>query len=118
MHDFIFEAIRMKCLSHPNVMTLIGICWSPNPEHEQYYRPMILLPYMALQDLRTYLRKQRSVYVLSTPAENDGGVTMPRDVTFSILYFILCISQIIFSFLDLFSLDIKLQKEWNICQGK
>ena len=86
MRDFIFEALRMKCLSHPNVMTLIGICWSPNPEHEQYYRPMILLPYMALQDLRTYLRKQQSVYVLNTPAENDGDVTMPRDVTFAISY--------------------------------
>ncbi|XP_065835232.1 tyrosine-protein kinase receptor UFO-like isoform X2 [Oscarella lobularis] len=80
VRDFIFEALRMKCLSHPNVMTLIGICWSPNPEQEQYYRPMILLPYMALQDLRTYLRKQQSIYVLSSPAEDAGDVIMPRDL--------------------------------------
>ena len=99
MRDFIFEALRMKCLSHPNVMTLIGICWSPNPEQEQYYRPMILLPYMALQDLRTYLRKQQSIYVLSSPAEDAGDVIMPRDVTFAAnSYFILRISPIILAF--------------------
>ncbi|XP_065835765.1 tyrosine-protein kinase receptor UFO-like [Oscarella lobularis] len=79
--DFIFEALTMKCLSHPNVMTLIGICCSPNPEHEQYYRPMIALPYMVLRDLRTYLRKQRSLYNLRFSVENDGGnVTIPPDL--------------------------------------
>ena len=87
MREFIFEALRMKGLRHQNVLKLIGICWSPNPEHEQYYRPLILLPYMALQDLRTYLRKQKSVYILSSPAENDD-VTMPRDVTFAVSYLI------------------------------
>ena len=89
MRDFIFEALRMKCLSHRNVMTLLGICWSPNSEHEQYYRPLILLPYMVLQDLRNYLRKQQSLYVLTSPAEDNEDVAMPRDVTFvAILYFI------------------------------
>ena len=87
--DFIFEALRMKCLSHPNVMTLIGICCSPNPEHEQYYKPMIALPYMVLRDLRTYLRKQRSLYNLRFSVENDGGnVTIPPDVTFVCLFYI------------------------------
>ncbi|XP_065835531.1 uncharacterized protein [Oscarella lobularis] len=78
--DFIFEALRMKCLSHQNVLALIGICWSPNPEHEQYYRPLIVLPYMVLGDLRTYLRKEQSRYDLSSPAENDEDVTMSRDL--------------------------------------
>ena len=96
MRDFIFEALRMKCLSHQNVMTLLGICWSPNSEHEQYYRPLILLPYMVLQDLRNYLRKQQSLYVLSSPAEGDEDVAMPRDVNFgAIIYFILLIFAIL-----------------------
>ena len=85
VRDFVLEALRMKCLSHLNVLKLIGICWSPNPEHEQYYRPLILLPYMVLRDLRTYLRKQKSLYVLSSEAED---VAVSRDVThlfFSIL---------------------------------
>ena len=92
--DFIFEALRMKCLSHQNVLALIGICWSPNPEHEQYYRPLIVLPYMVLGDLRTYLRKEQSRYDLSSPAENDEDVTMSRDVTFVI--YILFNSTIVF----------------------
>ncbi|XP_065835753.1 tyrosine-protein kinase receptor TYRO3-like [Oscarella lobularis] len=44
--DFVLEALRMKSLDHKNVLTLIGICCSPNPEYEQYYRPMIVFPYM------------------------------------------------------------------------
>ena len=85
--DFVLEALRMKSLDHKNVLTLIGICCSPNPEYEQYYRPMIVFPYMVLRDLRTYLRKQRSVYSLSSSVENEGGdMTMSRDVTFVVLY--------------------------------
>ncbi|XP_065826285.1 tyrosine-protein kinase receptor UFO-like isoform X2 [Oscarella lobularis] len=73
--EFISEALRMRDLSHPNVMKLIGICWSSNPDHERYYSPLVLLPYMALQDLRTYLRRQRLTSSACSLVENET----PRD---------------------------------------
>ena len=81
VRDFILEALRMKCLTHPNVLALIGICWSSNPEQEQYYRPLILLPYMILQDLRTYVAKQKTTYIFSSQAESEEDKTMSHDVT-------------------------------------
>ena len=81
MRDFLIEAFRMKNLHHPNVMKLIGICWSPNPEDEQYYRPLLLLPYMVLQDLKTYLRKQRVLYSLSSAANDEDNKDRTRNVT-------------------------------------
>eukprot|EP00118_Oscarella_pearsei_P018718 m.193042 g.193042 ORF g.193042 m.193042 type:complete len:120 (+) comp39476_c0_seq8:1634-1993(+) len=57
--SFVMEALRMKDLNHPNVMNLIGICWSSDQEHERYSDPLVILPYMMLGDPKTYLREER-----------------------------------------------------------
>lgn len=49
----------MKNLNHPNVMELIGICWSDDPTNERHVSPYIVLPFMDLGDLKTFLRKRR-----------------------------------------------------------
>ena len=49
-----------------------------------------MLPYMVLQDLRTYLAKKKSLYVLCFPAEDGEDKTIiPRDVT-SVISWCLC----------------------------
>ncbi|XP_065829413.1 uncharacterized protein [Oscarella lobularis] len=57
--SFVMEALRMTDLNHPNVMNLLGICWSPNSDNVRYTSPLVVLPYMMLGDLRTYLRGKR-----------------------------------------------------------
>ena len=57
--SFVMEALRMTDLNHPNVMNLLGICWSPNSDNVRYTSPLVVLPYMMLGDLRTHLRGKR-----------------------------------------------------------
>ena len=57
--SFVMEALRMTDLNHPNVMNLLGICWSPNSDNVRYISPLVVLSYMMLGDLRTYLRGKR-----------------------------------------------------------
>ncbi|XP_065829429.1 uncharacterized protein [Oscarella lobularis] len=57
--SFVMEALRMTDLNHPNVMNLLGICWSPNSDNVRYTSPLVVLPYMMLGDLRTHLRRKR-----------------------------------------------------------
>ena len=59
LNDFIREGLQMRDLKHPNVMELYGICWSADPSQANHRLPMIVLPYMELGDLKTYLRKNR-----------------------------------------------------------
>jgi serine/threonine protein kinase len=63
-NSFVREALRMKGLEHPNVMSLIGICCGRNMlcnEQGQHMLcgPLIILPYTEKGDLRGYLRDQR-----------------------------------------------------------
>ena len=59
VNDFIREGLRMSQFDHPNVLKLLGICWSNNPSNPYHHSPLIILPYMELGDLKTYLRKCR-----------------------------------------------------------
>ncbi|XP_062504451.1 uncharacterized protein LOC134181228 [Corticium candelabrum] len=59
VNSFIKEGLQMKNLNHPNVMELIGICWSDDPTNERHVSPYIVLPFMDLGDLKTFLRKRR-----------------------------------------------------------
>ena len=50
----------MKKFNHPNVMDLIGICWLKGTEASPASAaPSLVLPYIELGDLKTYLRKCR-----------------------------------------------------------
>ena len=59
VNGFVREGLQMKVLNHVNVMELYGICWSSDPAHARHVSPLIVLPYMELGDLKTYLRKRR-----------------------------------------------------------
>lgn len=43
----------MKDFDHPNVMSLIGICFNEKGS------PMVILPFMSHGDLLTYIRKEK-----------------------------------------------------------
>jgi serine/threonine protein kinase len=62
-NSFIREALRMKNLEHPNVMTLIGICWGKKVDDDTSglmgCGPLIVLPYTEMGDLRGYIRSKR-----------------------------------------------------------
>ena len=60
VNDFVREGLQMKDFHHPNVMELIGICWvKPHSDTLRPSSPLIVLPYMELSDLKTYLRRNR-----------------------------------------------------------
>jgi proto-oncogene tyrosine-protein kinase Met len=54
MHEFLFEANRMKDFSHPNVLSLIGVSWDP------IRKAMVLLPFMKNGDLRSYISNEKN----------------------------------------------------------
>ena len=62
--EFISESVIMLGFDHPNVLSLLGVCF----DTEQNL-PLIILPYMANGDLKTFLLKCRGdnePYVLPT----------------------------------------------------
>ena len=70
----------MQDFDHPNVMQLVGICWAKQENVDlRPFAPLIVLPYMELGDLKTYLRKSRprreSDKVNKRP-ENDSCITV------------------------------------------
>ena len=50
----------MKHFNHAHVLTLLGVCV---PNHEN---PMVILPYMANGDLRSYVKDKKKVASLHT----------------------------------------------------
>ncbi|XP_065829979.1 uncharacterized protein [Oscarella lobularis] len=59
VNNFVREGLQMRQFDHPNVMKLLGICWSDDPSSPYHRFPLIILPYMELGDLKAYLRKRR-----------------------------------------------------------
>ena len=58
--EFIQEGLQMRAFDHPNVMYLIGICWTlDNVQNSPRIAPLIVLPYMELGDLQNFLKKSR-----------------------------------------------------------
>lgn len=47
--------MRMKDFHHPNVLTLIGICFNYDA------MPLVILPYMQHGDLLSYIRNEHKV---------------------------------------------------------
>jgi len=55
IEKFLQEGIVMKNFNHPHVLSLIGLCLGYKKE------PMVILPFMANGDLRTYVKDQSKV---------------------------------------------------------
>ena len=58
------ESLVMVHLNHPNVMKLIGVCI------DKQDTPYIVMPYMSLGSLLSYLRKNREELMVNT---NEGN---------------------------------------------
>ena len=65
MQSLLSEITQMKDLSHPNVMSLVGVCIN------EAQGPAIIMPYMANGSLLDYLKKERKSLDLDLDAETD-----------------------------------------------
>ena len=72
IHSILQESLKIKQFNHPNILSLIGMCFDSGPA------PYIVMPYMAKGSLLTYLRKNR--YELVLPDEsNEETVSLVMD---------------------------------------
>ena len=70
VRDMLKECSKMHNFSHPNVLTLIGVCLDGGPT------PYIIMPFMANGSLLSYLKKNRGTLVVSRKDENDEEVSV------------------------------------------
>ena len=68
--ELLSESIHMKQLSHPNVMSLLGVCVDAGPS------PYIVMPFIVEGSLLNYLKKRRSMLVV-TEREEENIVSSP-----------------------------------------
>jgi len=59
VENFVQEGIIMKNFNHPHVLSLLGLCLGHKKE------PMVILPFMANGDLRSYVKDKTRVSVRS-----------------------------------------------------
>ena len=53
---FLKEGVIMKNFNHPHVLRLLGVCVNDQEN------PMVILPYMANGDLRSYVKDKKKVH--------------------------------------------------------
>ena len=58
MESFLKEGLVMKNFSHPHVLQLMGIAFDSNGH------PMMVLPFMAKGDLRSYVKNKEQVLLI------------------------------------------------------
>ena len=71
VEELICECIRMKHFNHPNVMTLIGVCF------DRGQVPYIVLPFMANGSLLSYLTKEQVNLTVRKECDTQAKVSMP-----------------------------------------
>ena len=66
VQSLLSEISKMMELSHPNVMSLVGVCINTAQG------PSIIMPYMANGSLLDYLKKERKTLYLDFDAETEA----------------------------------------------
>ncbi|KAG8173530.1 hypothetical protein JTE90_008864, partial [Oedothorax gibbosus] len=56
VESFLQEGLMMKDFQHPNVLTLIGVCFEEGARKQ----PMVVIPYMKHGDLLAYIREENN----------------------------------------------------------
>ncbi len=82
MQSMLSEISQMKDLSHPNVMSLLGVCINAAQGLS------IIMPYMANGSLLDYLKKERKTLYLDFGAETDTVRNCDNDGFSSAVYYI------------------------------
>lgn len=57
VESFLQEGLMMKDFQHPNVLTLVGVCF----EEDAWKQPMVVIPYMKHGDLLAFIRDENNV---------------------------------------------------------
>ena len=65
IQSMLSEVVKMSELSHPNIMSVVGVCVDSSQG------PSIVMPYMANGSLLDYLKKERKGLYLDFDAETD-----------------------------------------------
>ena len=65
VRDIMAESLKMKAFSHPNVLSLIGVCTDAGES------PYLVMPYMEKGSLLAYLKKERPNLTIAEGASED-----------------------------------------------
>ena len=63
--ELLDESLKMKTFSHPNILSLIGVCVDAGPA------PYVVMPYMEKGSLLQYLKKERPHFTIAEGADSE-----------------------------------------------
>ena len=63
--ELLEESLKMKTFSHPNILSLIGVCVDAGPA------PYVVMPYMEKGSLFQYLKKERPHFTITEGADSE-----------------------------------------------
>lgn len=70
--ELLDESLKMKTFSHPNILSLIGVCVDAGPA------PYVVMPYMEKGSLLQYLKKERPHFTIAEGADSELVSFHPR----------------------------------------
>ena len=70
--ELLDESLKMKTFSHPNILSLIGVCVDAGPA------PYVVMPYMEMGSLLQFLKRERPHFTIAEGAELELVSPIPR----------------------------------------